>query len=138
MGRLVQQPAPSRADRQRAAGRIRANVLSESGRSRHGGATDTRKSPEKPGRFNLQIRTRATPLIDDGEHPKRSAIDERIMDKIHAPMLVRTARRRCDTAMQAGMLAALQPMPQVQAVQPIKPRYALHTRATLRAEVAPV
>src|SRR5579864_8077176 len=74
----------------------------------------------------LQDRTPATPLIDDCEHPKSSTIHQRIMDEIHAPTLVRAAGRRRNTAMQAGVLATAQPMPQLQPFEPIQPPYALH------------
>ena len=33
----------------------------------------------------------ATKLIDDRQHPERPAIEQLIMDKIHAPALVRAA-----------------------------------------------
>jgi len=60
----------------------------------------------------LQDRTPATLQIYDAEQPKRSAIDERITDKINAPTLVRTTRRWWNTPVQIGMLAPSQPMPQ--------------------------
>src|SRR5579864_4230812 len=48
------------------------------------------------------------------------------MDKIHAPALMRPARRRRNPAMEARVLATTDPVTQLQAFQPIKPPYALH------------
>ena len=51
MGRLVQQSAPARADRQHPASRIRGPVSSIGGSAADGGVTQTRSSPENSGRF---------------------------------------------------------------------------------------
>src|SRR6056297_641197 len=51
MGGLVQQPASSRFNRLRAAGRVRASVLSEKRRSGPGGLTQTWSSPENSVQF---------------------------------------------------------------------------------------
>jgi hypothetical protein len=42
------------------------------------------------------------------------------MDKIHAPALMRPARRWRNPAMQARMLATPDAMPQLQALEPIE------------------
>src|ERR1700761_187106 len=75
---------------------------------------------------HLQDWTPATPLIDDRQHPKRSTIEQRIMDKIHAPSLMGPTRCRWNTAVLARMLSPTQLVPQLQAFQAIKTPYALH------------
>jgi hypothetical protein len=59
---------------------------------------------------HLQDRTPATPLIDDRQHAKCSTVHRRVMDEIHAPSLVRPARGRRHTAMQARVLATAHAM----------------------------
>jgi putative transposase len=49
MGRLVQQPAPARADRRHPSGGVRSDVLRKTGKPGHGGRTQLTESPEKPG-----------------------------------------------------------------------------------------
>jgi hypothetical protein len=68
---------------------------------------------------HLYNRTPATPLIDDSQGPKRSAIDQRIVNEVHAPALMRTARSGRDTAMKARVLATAHPMSQLQSIEPI-------------------
>ena len=52
MGGLVQPPSAARADRPRAAGRVRTAVLSHAGHSSHGGRSHVMSSLGNPGRFN--------------------------------------------------------------------------------------
>jgi hypothetical protein len=47
----------------------------------------------------LSDRTLATPLIDDGEDPKRAAVRELVVHKVHASALPRTRRCRHRAAM---------------------------------------
>src|SRR5262249_2189637 len=81
----------------------------------------------------LHQHTLATPLIDDGQHPKRPAGDELVMDEIHTPRLIATARRWRNTARNAKALPPagahphLQPLKAVQAMDPllvIRPAFA--------------
>src|SRR5271163_3566731 len=53
MGRLVQSSPVARTDRQHSAGRTRDHVSSIHGSVADGGLTQTRGSPENPGRFSL-------------------------------------------------------------------------------------
>ena len=46
-----------------------------------------------------------TKLIDDREYPECSSIEQLIMDKVHAPALVRALRHGYDAAVKAHMLA---------------------------------
>jgi hypothetical protein len=54
VGRLVQPSSAARAHRQRATSGARSVVLSVNGSVAHGGLTQTRRSPEKPGRFSVE------------------------------------------------------------------------------------
>jgi hypothetical protein len=80
-------------------------------------------TPEQAG-CDLQDRTLPTPLIDDGAHPKRPAIGERIVDEIHAPTLGWADGSRRGTPMQGDVFAAADPHPQLQPVQPVQPTHA--------------
>src|SRR5271170_5974848 len=53
MGRLVQSSPVARTDRQHSAGRTRDDVSSIHGSVADGGLTQTRGSPENPGRFSI-------------------------------------------------------------------------------------
>src|SRR5271170_6228382 len=53
MGRLVQSSPVARTDRQHSAGRTRDDVSSIHGSVADGGLTQTRGSPENPGRFRM-------------------------------------------------------------------------------------
>ena len=53
---------------------------------------------------HLQDRAPATPLIDDGQDPKRSTVDQCIVDEIHAPALMGACGRRRNAAVQARVL----------------------------------
>ena len=68
---------------------------------------------------------KATPLIDDGKHPKGSAVNQRIRDKTPAPALVRAGCCRWNFAMEARLLAAAYTNAQWQTLEPINPAHAL-------------
>lgn len=57
-------------------------------------------------------------MIDDSQGTKRSAIDQRVMNEVYAPALMRTARGARDTAMKAPVLATAHPMSQLQSIEP--------------------
>jgi hypothetical protein len=73
----------------------------------------------------LYQRRLPTKLIDDREHAKGPAIEQLIVNEVHAPALMRTLCLRRYTAMQAHVLASSNAHPKLQAFQPIEPTNAL-------------
>src|SRR4051812_37795902 len=76
------------------------------------------------GDVGLHQHTLATPLIDDGQYPKRPAGDELVVHEVHAPRLIAAARRYGATMQTEPLLAArahphLQPLEAVQAMNPL-------------------
>ena len=55
---------------------------------------------------HFRQRTLATPLIDHGQHPKRPAVDQVVVDEIHAPALALAGRHRSRLAMRRHVLPA--------------------------------
>ncbi len=85
------------------------------------GRHDVPSAKRKPG---LQDRTLATPLIDDGQHPKPAPVEELIVHKVHAPALPRPRGPRGLATDHGRVLAASDAAPDLpffQAVQPIDP-----------------
>jgi hypothetical protein len=54
-----------------------------------------------------------TPVIDDGEYPKRPTIGQRIMHKVHTPAFVRLHRRGCRPSMQRHVFASADAHPEL-------------------------
>ena len=69
--------------------------------------------------------TLATPLIDHRQHPKRAAVEHLVVDKVHAPVLIRPGRRRRRAALQADALAPLDLHAHLQPFEAIQPVDAL-------------
>jgi hypothetical protein len=67
----------------------------------------------------------ATKLIDHGEHAKWPAIEQLVVNEIHAPALVRALRLRDHASMQTHVLASTHPCTQLQSFQSIQPSHAL-------------
>jgi hypothetical protein len=70
---------------------------------------------------DLDQRTKAIPLIDDSQHPKRSVIDQLGVHKIHTPALLGTCGERNWATVQTHVLPTSNPHAQLQSVQAIEP-----------------
>jgi len=79
-------------------------------------ATTSRPQNEKA---RLKQRSLTTKLIDHGEYPKRPSLEQRIMDKIHTPALVRALGLRNRPSMHAHVFATPHPHAYLQALQAI-------------------
>jgi Recombinase zinc beta ribbon domain len=74
---------------------------------------------------HLQQRTLATPLIDDGQDPKRAAISQRIVHEVHGPALRGAGPARRRPAVQSHVLTAKHAHADLQAFEPIQPTHPL-------------
>ena len=74
--------------------------------------------PGHPG-TDLQYRTLATPLINDGEDTEGVSVGQRIVDKVHAPALVQVRGGGHRTPMPALVITPPDPHPQLQTLEPI-------------------
>ena len=95
VGRLVQQPPPARADRLRAASRIRGGVLSKSEQPSHGGGTHVIESPENPGRF-----TESMPAVEQISLAAADFVDG-VLSASRATRFLSVDRTRLDECWEA-------------------------------------
>ncbi len=99
---------------QRASGKLGAMMERQRSQRRPRGQHAIQRLPDRRAGHaggHFKDRTLTTPLIDHGQHPKRSAIGQGIMHKVDAPPLGRPSRLRSWPTVQRGMLSRTHPRP---------------------------
>src|SRR5690606_20599925 len=106
MGRLVQQPAPARANRKHSAGRSRGKILRRTGSTGRGRVTQTKWPPTVPVRFKELAATLDKCRVErrHGFHPTAKAQTSRLSQWSLVKFDLPALRAEGDTEFVAGQI----------------------------------